>query len=150
MSPPLQTRLLRVLAEGEFYRVGGQSTIRGDVRVIAATPQNLEERSRSGQFRVDLYHRLNVIRIELPPLRERRVDIPELLRHYLQVAARELGVEAKALTTEAGERLESYGWPGDARQPVDLGRAPPAPAPRKGHSGPDLPAPPLRAGRATP
>ncbi len=102
MSPPLQTRLLRVLPEGEFYRVGGQSPIRVDVRVIAATHQNLEERSRSGQFRVDLYHRLNVIRIELPPLRERRADIPELLRHYLQVAARELGVEPKALTAEAG------------------------------------------------
>ena len=80
MSLPLQTKLLRVLAEGEFYRVGGQTPIRVDVRVIAATHQDLEERVRSGQFREDLFHRLNVIRIELPPLRARREDIPELLR----------------------------------------------------------------------
>src|SRR5258706_180191 len=117
---PLKTRLLRVLAEGEYYRVGGQSPIRVDVRVIAATHQNLEERSRSGQFRVDLYHRLNVIRIELPPLRERRADIPELLRHYLQVAARELGVEPKALTAEAGERLGGYPWAGNVPRLVEF------------------------------
>ena len=80
MSLPLQTRLLRVLAEGEFYRVGGQTPIRVDVRVIAATHQDLEERVRSGQFREDLFHRLNVIRIELPPLRARREDIADLLR----------------------------------------------------------------------
>ena len=87
MSLPLQTRLLRVLAEGEFYRVGGQTPIRVDVRVIAATHQNLEERLARGLFREDLYHRLNVIRIELPPLRARGEDIPDLLRHYMQVAA---------------------------------------------------------------
>src|SRR5258707_11900451 len=112
MSPPLQRARLRVLAEGEFYRVGGQTPIRVDVRVLAATHQNLEERSRGGQFRVDLYHRQNVIRIELPPLRERRADIPELLRHYLQVAARELGVEPKALTAEAVERSRGHPRPG--------------------------------------
>ncbi len=140
MSPPLQTRLLRVLAEGEFYRVGGQSPIRVDVRVIAATHQNLEERSRSGQFRVDLYHRLNVIRIELPPLRERRADIPELLRHYLQVAARELRVEPKALTAEAGERLEGYHWPGNVRELVNVCRRATALAPGKEIRVADLPA----------
>jgi two-component system, NtrC family, nitrogen regulation response regulator GlnG len=88
MSPALQTRLLRVLAEGEFYRVGGQTPIRVDVRVIAATHQDLEARVRSGHFREDLLHRLNVIRIEMPPLRERREDVPELLRHYMRVAGR--------------------------------------------------------------
>ncbi len=93
MSPALQTRLLRVLAEGEFYRVGGQTPIKVDVRVIAATHQDLEGRVASGAFREDLLHRLNVIRIAIPPLRERREDIPDLLRHYLQVAAQELGVE---------------------------------------------------------
>ena len=97
MSLPLQTRLLRVLAEGEFYRVGGQTPIRVDVRVIAATHQQLEERLARGLFREDLYHRLNVIRIELPPLRARGEDIPDLLRHYMLVAAAELGVEPKSL-----------------------------------------------------
>ncbi len=95
MSTPLQTRLLRVLAEGEFYRVGGQTPIRVDVRVIAATHQNLQDRVARGVFREDLYHRLNVIRIELPPLRSRAEDIPELLEHYISAAAHELGVEAK-------------------------------------------------------
>ena len=83
MSPPLQTRLLRVLAEGEFYRVGGQTPVKVDVRVIAATHQDLEERVERGMFREDLLHRLNVIRIELPPLRDAAEDIPELLAHYL-------------------------------------------------------------------
>ena len=140
MSPPLQTRLLRVLAEGEFYRVGGQTPIRVDVRVIAATHQNLEERSRSEQFRIDLYHRLNVIRIELPPLRERRADIPELLRHYLQVAAQELGVEAKALTAAASERLEYYNWPGNVRELVNFCRRATALAPGKEIRLEELPA----------
>src|SRR6185437_10058581 len=112
MSTSLQTRLLRVLAEGEFYRVGGQTPIRVDVRVIAATHQNLEERVRTGLFREDLFHRLNVIRIELPPLRSRREDIADLLVHYLGVAAQELGVDSKALSAEARERLIGYGWPG--------------------------------------
>ncbi|MDE2220690.1 MAG: nitrogen regulation protein NR(I), partial [Gammaproteobacteria bacterium] len=122
MSLSLQTRLLRVLAEGEFYRVGGQQPIRVDVRVIAATHQNLEERSRSGQFREDLFHRLNVIRIELPPLRARREDIPDLLRHYLQVAAQELGVEAKTLEPAAIDRLVAYDWPGNVRELVNFCR----------------------------
>jgi two-component system, NtrC family, nitrogen regulation response regulator GlnG len=122
MSTSLQTRLLRVLAEGEFYRVGGQTPIRVDVRVIAATHQNLEERSRTGQFREDLFHRLNVIRIELPPLRARREDIPDLLRHYLQIAAQELAVEPKSLTAEASARLQAYAWPGNVRELVNFCR----------------------------
>jgi DNA-binding NtrC family response regulator len=95
MSTSLQTRLLRVLAEGEFYRVGGQTPIRVDVRVIAATHQNLEDRVRLGLFREDLFHRLNVIRIELPPLRARREDVPDLLEHYMHIAAQELGRRAQ-------------------------------------------------------
>ena len=122
MSPPLQTRLLRVLAEGEFYRVGGQQPIKVDVRVIAATHQDLEERSRQGRFREDLFHRLNVIRIELPPLRARREDIPDLLRHYLQLAAQELGVEPKTLVAAAVERLVAYDWPGNVRELVNFCR----------------------------
>jgi two-component system nitrogen regulation response regulator GlnG len=122
MSTSLQTRLLRVLAEGEFYRVGGQTPIRVDVRVIAATHQNLEERVRSGLFREDLYHRLNVIRIELPMLRERHEDVPDLLEHYLRVAAQELGVEPKSLHEEALEKLHAYTWPGNVRELVNLCR----------------------------
>ena len=123
MSTSLQTRLLRVLAEGEFYRVGGQTPIRVDVRVIAATHQNLEERVRNGQFREDLFHRLNVIRIELPPLRARREDVPDLLEHYMRIAAQELGVEPKTLN--AGRRATSscaYAWPGNVRELVNLCR----------------------------
>ena len=122
MSTPLQTRLLRVLAEGEFYRVGGQTPIRVDVRVIAATHQNLQDRVSRGLFREDLYHRLNVIRIELPPLRARAEDIPDLLDHYLAIAAVELGVEQKALAAEAKETLSAYGWPGNVRELVNLCR----------------------------
>ncbi len=122
MSMPLQTRLLRVLAEGEFYRVGGQTPIRVDVRVIAATHQNLQSHVQRALFREDLYHRLNVIRIELPPLRARAEDIPALLDHYLQVAALELGVEPKVLSAQALERLVSYGWPGNVRELVNLCR----------------------------
>jgi len=122
MSTPLQTRLLRVLAEGEFYRVGGQTPIRVDVRVIAATHQNLQDRVQRGVFREDLYHRLNVIRIELPPLRARSEDIPELLDHYLHVAAMELGVDPKALATDAKEKLAAHTWPGNVRELVNLCR----------------------------
>jgi two-component system nitrogen regulation response regulator GlnG len=122
MSTPLQTRLLRVLAEGEFYRIGGQTPIRVDVRVIAATHQNLQERVARGLFREDLYHRLNVIRIELPPLRSRAEDIPDLLHHYMHVAAHELGVEPKALAPEAEAKLAAYGWPGNVRELVNLCR----------------------------
>ncbi len=139
MSPALQTRLLRVLAEGEFYRVGGQTPVKVDVRVIAATHQDLESRVNSGHFREDLLHRLNVIRIEIPPLRERREDIPELLRHYLAVAGQELGVEPKLLTSPAETALVSLRLAGQcapARQclpPSDRDRAGPR-DPRRGHS----------------
>jgi two-component system nitrogen regulation response regulator GlnG len=122
MSLPLQTRLLRVLAEGEFYRVGGQTPIRVDVRVIAASHQNLQERVTRGLFREDLYHRLNVIRIELPPLRARAEDIPDLLGYYLVVSAQELGVDAKSLAPEALARLATYDWPGNVRELVNLCR----------------------------
>jgi two-component system nitrogen regulation response regulator GlnG len=140
MSLPLQTRLLRVLAEGEFYRVGGQQPIRVDVRVIAATHQNLEERTRTGQFREDLFHRLNVIRVELPPLRARREDIPDLLRHYLQVAAQELGVEPKTLEPGAIDRLNAYDWPGNVRELVNFCRRATVLAPGSEIHVADLPA----------
>ena len=122
MSKALQTRLLRVLAEGEFYRVGGNTPIRVDVRVIAATHQDLDARVAAGQFREDLMHRLNVIRIALPPLRSRREDVPELLRHYLVMAARELGTEPKLLTPAAERLLVASEWPGNVRQLVNICR----------------------------
>jgi len=122
MSATLQTRLLRVLAEGEFYRVGGSVPIRVDVRVIAATHQDLDARVRKGLFREDLLHRLNVIRIHVPALRERREDIPELLTHYLAAAAQELGVEPKALTGDAERRLVAFDWPGNVRQLINAAR----------------------------
>ena len=140
MSTPLQTRLLRVLAEGEFYRVGGQTPIRVDVRVIAATHQNLQERVQRGLFREDLYHRLNVIRMELPPLRARSEDIPELLDHYLQVAALELGVEPKALAADAREKLTAHNWPGNVRELVNLCRRLTVLAPGSEIRSEDLPA----------
>jgi two-component system, NtrC family, nitrogen regulation response regulator GlnG len=122
MSLPLQTRLLRVLAEGEFYRVGGQTPIHVDVRVIAASNQNLQDRVSRGLFREDLYHRLNVIRIELPPLRARAEDIPALLTHYMVIAAHELGVEPKVLAADALARLTAHEWPGNVRELVNLCR----------------------------
>ena len=122
MSPELQTRLLRVLAESEFYRVGGQSSIKVDVRVIAATNQDLAVAVKNGRFREDLFHRLNVIRIDSPPLRERREDIPVLLEHYLKASAEELGVAAKSLSDEAMHVLKSYDWPGNVRQLVNATR----------------------------
>ena len=122
MSPALQTRLLRVLAEGEFYRVGGQTPVKVDVRVIAATHQDLEARVLTAHFREDLLHRLNVIRIEIPPLRERREDIPELLRHYMAEAAQELGGEPKQLMASAENALIAFDWPGNVRQLVNACR----------------------------
>jgi two-component system nitrogen regulation response regulator GlnG len=122
MSTPLQTRLLRVLAEGEFYRVGGQTPIRVDVRVIAATHQNLQARVERGLFREDLYHRLNVIRIELPPLRARAEDVPDLLEHYLRFASQELGVAPKVFAVETIAKLAGYSWPGNVRELVNLCR----------------------------
>ncbi|MFQ5608906.1 MAG: nitrogen regulation protein NR(I) [Woeseiaceae bacterium] len=122
MSPELQTRLLRVLAESEFYRVGGQGPIRVDVRVIAATNQDLANAVREARFREDLYHRLNVIRVEIPPLRQRREDIPMLLNHYLEIAAGELKSPRKSVDSEAMEALRSYDWPGNVRQVVNAAR----------------------------
>ena len=108
MPMELQTRLLRVLSNGFFYRVGGHQPIKADVRIIAATNQNLEQRVKDGLFREDLYHRLNVIRLRLPPLRERPEDIAPLAEHFLRTEARALGVEAKRLTPEALARLEAF------------------------------------------
>ncbi len=122
MSPALQTRLLRVLAESEFYRVGGQTCIRVDVRVIAATNQDLARAVKEHRFREDLFHRLNVIRINSPPLRQRRQDIPRLLEHYLADAANELGAPRKTINPEAMEILQSYNWPGNVRQLVNATR----------------------------
>jgi two-component system nitrogen regulation response regulator GlnG len=116
MPAELQTRLLRVLADGEFYRVGGLAPIKVDVRIIAATHQNLRELVAKGSFREDLFHRLNVIRIHLPALRERREDIGLLMRHFLARAAEELGCEPKVLATDALDRLERLEWPGNVRQ----------------------------------
>ncbi len=116
MPAELQTRLLRVLADGEFYRVGGRSPIKVDVRVIAATHQNLEQRVKEGKFREDLFHRLNVIRIHIPSLRERREDIPLLMRHFLKKAGEEIGVEPKWLDKVTEDYLASLDWPGNVRQ----------------------------------
>lgn len=112
----LQTRLLRVLSDGQFYRVGGHNPLRSNVRVIAATHQNLEERVKLGAFREDLFHRLNVIRLRLPALRERREDVPALARFFMQKSAKELGVEAKRITDAALARLMQFDFPGNVRQ----------------------------------
>ncbi len=120
MPADLQTRLLRVLADGEFYRVGGHSPVRVNVRVIAATHQNLEDRVRQGLFREDLFHRLNVIRIKLPSLRERREDIPLLVQHFLRKSAQELGVEMKQVSEEAMKALAALPYPGNVRQLENL------------------------------
>ena len=122
MSPELQTRLLRVLAESEFYRVGGQTAIKVNVRVIAATNQDLARAVKEARFREDLFHRLNVIRINTPPLRQRREDIPQLLSHYLAAAADELGTPAKTIDGDALEKLQGYSWPGNVRQLVNATR----------------------------
>jgi two-component system nitrogen regulation response regulator GlnG len=116
MKFDLQTRLLRVLSDGSFYRVGGHSAIKTNVRVIAATHQNLEQRVQEGAFREDLFHRLNVIRLRLPPLRERREDIAMLTRHFLQQSAQQLGVEAKRISDSAIELLQNFAFPGNVRQ----------------------------------
>jgi len=116
MPLDIQTRLLRVLSDGQFYRVGGHSPVQVDVRIIAATHQNLEERVNKGEFREDLFHRLNVIRIHLPSLRERKEDIPQLSQHFLKQAANELSVEAKTLSKQAAGFLNACQWPGNVRQ----------------------------------
>ncbi len=116
MPLDVQTRLLRVLADGQFYRVGGYAPVKVDVRIIAATHQNLELRVAEGKFREDLFHRLNVIRVQLPPLRERREDIPRLAQHFLRIAAKELGVETKKLHPDTATALTRMAWPGNVRQ----------------------------------
>jgi len=120
MPLPLQTRLLRVLAEGDYYRVGGRDLLRADVRIITATHQDLKARIADGSFREDLYHRLNVITIKLPPLRARTDDIPLLARHFLQQASVELGLEQKYLLPETIEAMQQKAWPGNVRQLQNL------------------------------
>ncbi|GLR72515.1 nitrogen regulation protein NR(I) [Agaribacter marinus] len=116
MPIDVQTRLLRVLADGQFYRVGGHQPVKVDVRIIAATHQDLEQRVHDGKFREDLYHRLNVIKIHIPSLNERREDIPLLAKHFLSKASKELGVESKQLSELAEHRLMEVAWPGNVRQ----------------------------------
>ena len=116
MHPELQTRLLRVLSSHEFYRVGGQKPIKSDVRIIAATNQNIESLIKTGKFREDLYHRLNVFRIELPPLRKRKEDIPSLVKYFLKKSADEIKSDQKDIEDAAMEVLNEYDWPGNIRQ----------------------------------
>ncbi|WP_427982934.1 nitrogen regulation protein NR(I) [Agarivorans sp.] len=116
MPLDIQTRLLRVLADGQFYRVGGHSPVQVDVRIIAATHQNLEKKVTEGDFREDLFHRLNVIRIHLPSLCERREDIPALAKHFLEIAAKELNVESKLLHKDTQRFMMQLAWPGNVRQ----------------------------------
>ena len=122
MSVALQTRLLRVLEENEFFRVGGQILVRVDVRVIAATHQDLSAAVEEERFREDLYHRLNVMRVAVPPLRDRKEDIPELASVYLELAAGELGIAAKTLSPDALGAMMAYDWPGNVRELVNLCR----------------------------
>ncbi|MCS6193581.1 nitrogen regulation protein NR(I) [Shewanella baltica] len=116
MPLDVQTRLLRVLADGQFYRVGGHNAVQVDVRIIAATHQDLELLVQKGGFREDLFHRLNVIRVHLPPLSQRREDIPQLATHFLASAAKEIGVETKIMTKETAVKLSQLPWPGNVRQ----------------------------------
>jgi two-component system nitrogen regulation response regulator GlnG len=120
MPLPLQTRVLRVLAEGDYHRVGGRDLLRADVRVLTATHQDLQRKIAEGSFREDLYHRLNVITIELPPLRDRNEDIAPLARHFLHQAAMEMGLEEKYLLPETIRVLQQKAWPGNVRQLQNL------------------------------
>ena len=122
MSVALQTRLLRVLAENEFFRVGGQTPVRVDVRVIAATHQDLDAAVQEGRFREDLYHRLNVMQVAIPPLRDRKEDIPELAGVWLEQAAGELGIAPKRLSADALAAMMAWDWPGNVRELVNLCR----------------------------
>ena len=122
MPPELQTRLLRVLADGEFYRVGGTQPVKVDVRIVAATHQNLEKHVRNGAFREDLYHRLNVIRVQIPPLRERGEDIILLLNHFLAQASLELETDLKVLSPEVTDYLQTLEWAGNVRQLENVSR----------------------------
>ncbi len=139
MPAELQTRLLRVLSDGHFYRVGGHQPIKANVRVIAATHQNLEDRVKQGLFREDLFHRLNVIRLRLPPLRERRDDVPLLAKHFLQKSAQELGVEPKRLSEAALRFLATLEFPGNVRQLENLCHWLTVMAPGQTVEVPDLP-----------
>ncbi len=145
MPAGLQTRLLRVLSEGRFYRVGGREEVHVDVRVIAATNQNLESLVASGAFRNDLFHRLNVIAIHTPTLRERRSDIPMLVNHFLQQTAAELGGELKQCSAEVFEIMQAYDWPGNVRELENVVRRLTVLAPSKTIQPADLPAEMLQA-----
>jgi two-component system nitrogen regulation response regulator GlnG len=149
MPAELQTRLLRVLSDGKFYRVGGHDQVETDVRIVAATNQDLEGRVREGRFREDLFHRLNVIRLQLPALRERREDIPALSRHFLKKSAVELGVESKQLTPETESYLGRLPWPGNVRQLENTCRWLTVMAPSRTVRVEDLP-PELKSVEATP
>jgi two-component system, NtrC family, nitrogen regulation response regulator GlnG len=139
MPSELQTRLLRVLSDGQFYRVGGHQPLKANVRVIAATHQNLEGRVTQGLFREDLFHRLNVIRLRLPSLRERAEDVPLLAKFFLQKSARDLGVEAKQLTEQAVRALAAFNWPGNVRQLENMANWLTVMAPSQLVSAKDLP-----------
>lgn len=139
MPLAVQTRLLRVLAEGQFYPVGSYQPVKVDVRIIAATHQNLEQRVNEGAFREDLFHRLNVIRLQLPSLAERREDIPQLAQHFLQNAAKELGGTPKRLTAAAEQVLQQAPWPGNVRQLENTCRWLTVMAPGQTIDVPDLP-----------
>jgi len=146
----LQTRLLRVLSDGNFYRVGGHNPLRANVRVIAATHQNLELRVKEGLFREDLFHRLNVIRLRLPPLRERPEDITLLARHFLQKSAKELGVEPKRMSDEALAYVSTLPFPGNVRQLENLCNWLTVMAPAQTIEVKDLPREMLEAGTSEP
>ena len=139
MSAELQTRLLRVLSDKRFYRVGGRDLVSVDVRVLAATNQNLEQQVASGKFREDLYHRLNVIRIDLPPLSDRLEDVPLLTERFLHASAEELDVEMKVLTVAALEQMMAFSWPGNVRQLENICRWITVMAPAVNVSAEDLP-----------
>ncbi len=140
MPSALQTRLLRVLADGKFFRVGGHHSVKVDVRVIAATHQDLEAHVKAGTFREDLYHRLNVIRLQLPPLRDRIEDVLELAEHFLKVTASELDIEPKRLRPRALECFSRYSWPGNVRQLENVCRRATIMAPAQEIDLEDLPA----------
>ena len=139
MHPELQTRLLRVLSSHEFYRVGGQKPIKSDVRIIAATNQNIEKLIKTGKFREDLYHRLNVFRIELPPLRSRKEDIPDLVNYFLTKSAGELNTDKKTIDENATQVLNKYDWPGNIRQLENICRYMTVMAPSSIITSDDLP-----------
>jgi two-component system nitrogen regulation response regulator GlnG len=150
MPLALQTRLLRVLAEGDFYRVGGRDLLNSDVRIIAATHQDLESKVAEGSFREDLFHRLNVIHIKLPPLRDRKEDIGLLARRFLQQAADELGLEQKHLRDDTLMVLEQFNWPGNVRQLLNVCRQLSVMAPAEQIFPDDLPAEVLNATNSVP